>query len=89
MGFLLWRFERQNLSTRQGKVHFGEIILVDPGPRSASVLADEESHVLNINMRLLSALFTNDPSLEATVMRNLARALAQHLRRANTERAQG
>jgi len=68
---------------------FGEIILVDPGPRSASGLADEKSHVLNINMRLLSALFTNDPSLEATVMRNLARALAQHLRRANTERAQG
>ena len=65
---------------------FGEIAIVDGGPRSASVFAETDSTVLKLPIKVLEECFRGNVTLEARVMRNLAVGIAAHLRRANTER---
>ena len=67
---------------------FGEITLVDPGPRSASVVAEVDTELYRLPTGALLKIFEQDAHIEACTMRNLARALARHLRRANSERAE-
>jgi CRP-like cAMP-binding protein len=65
---------------------FGEIALVDSGPRSASVVAETDSKLLQLPIDVLEDCFRGNAAIEARIMRNLAVALAAFLRRANTER---
>jgi len=69
-------------------VLFGEITLVDTGPRTATVVAETDVKLLSFGVAGLEQLFENDPVFEARVMRNLARCLALHLRQANAGRAE-
>jgi len=61
----------------------GEIGLLDAGPRSADLVAQEETRVVEILFEELSRLMTTRPRLGTTVMRNLAADLAAKLRRAD------
>ncbi len=65
---------------------FGEIALVDSGPRSASVIAEADSTLLKLPLDVLEDCFRGNAMMEARVMRNLAIALSSYLRRANAER---
>ena len=65
---------------------FGEIAIVDNGPRSASVIAEADSTLLRLPIDMLEDCFRGNAMMEARVMRNLATALSAHLRRANAVR---
>ena len=56
---------------------FGEMALIDDGPRSAAALAAERSEVFVISRALFLTLIAEDPSFALHVMK----VLAQRLRR--------
>jgi CRP/FNR family cyclic AMP-dependent transcriptional regulator len=62
---------------------FGEIALADPGPRSATVLADEGAVLLKLSLDALNGFFAQFSDAQVVVLRNIARVLAQRLRDAN------
>ena len=66
---------------------FGEIALVDPGPRSATVKADGEAVLLKLGKVDLERLFAESTSAKGTIMQNIACVLAQRLRDSNVKLA--
>jgi len=73
------RVERggRRLATLGPEEFFGEISLLDGGPRSASVVADAEVRCIKLDGRDLRALLEREP----TVVLRLLAALAARLRR--------
>ncbi|HSV61610.1 MAG TPA: cyclic nucleotide-binding domain-containing protein [Variovorax sp.] len=59
---------------------FGEMALLDLGPRSASVHALQESSALELSTELLHQLFERDPRQFALIQMNIARELSRRLR---------
>ena len=59
---------------------FGEMSLLDGGPRSATVTAETDMQLLVLSSRSFSALIADNPS----VSRNLLRGMAERLRGAET-----
>jgi CRP/FNR family transcriptional regulator, cyclic AMP receptor protein len=59
---------------------FGEMSLLDEGPRSATVTAETDMQLLVLNSRSFSALIADNPS----VSRKLLRGMAERLRGAET-----
>lgn len=64
---------------------FGEVSLVDDGPRSATVAAVGPTSVLAIPGEKLRQMMDRDSNLRATLVLNIARVLAQRLRTANIQ----
>ena len=62
---------------------FGEVGLIDPGPRSATVAAVTDAVLLELSIDGLDRFFEDFPASEATVVRNIARMLARRLRDSN------
>lgn len=62
---------------------FGEVAIVDPGPRSATVKADSDAMLLKVSLEALEQFFEEFKDTRVVVLRNLARVLAQRLRQAN------
>lgn len=62
---------------------FGEVSLVDHGPRSATVRAASEAVVLRISLEALERFFMEFANTQVTVLHNLAKVLAQRLRHSN------
>jgi CRP-like cAMP-binding protein len=62
---------------------FGEVALIDFGPRSASVRADVDCRAIEFTARDLLAVARSDPGQFALVYMNLARELARRLRAAD------
>jgi CRP/FNR family transcriptional regulator, cyclic AMP receptor protein len=58
--------------------YFGELALLDGRPRSASVVADGELHVIKIPAAAFREAIERDPEIAVTIMRELT----QRLRRA-------
>lgn len=54
---------------------FGEMSLLDQGPRSATVTADTDMHLLVLGSRDFSALVTQVPSVARRIMKGLAERL--------------
>jgi CRP-like cAMP-binding protein len=67
---------------------FGEVALVDPGPRSASVLAESEATLLVLTIESLEQFYEEFPEARVVILHNIARVLAQRLRNANVQFAQ-
>lgn len=59
---------------------FGEMALLDLGKRSASVLALEDCHVLEMETGLLHDFFEHDTRQFALMQMNIARELSRRLR---------
>jgi CRP/FNR family transcriptional regulator, cyclic AMP receptor protein len=59
---------------------FGEMSLLDGGPRSATVTAETDMQLLVLNSRSFSALIADNPA----VSRKLLRGMAERLRGAET-----
>jgi CRP-like cAMP-binding protein len=77
---------RIRLATLRNKgAFFGEVAVVDPGPRSATVTAETESVLLSIGLRDLERYFTDDPDAHIAILGNIARVLAQRLRDTNAQ----
>ncbi len=62
---------------------FGEVSLVDDGPRSASVLATEECHLLKTTRMVIGLLAGIQPSAAIQLLAAIGRSLVQRLRAGN------
>ncbi|MEW6750820.1 MAG: cyclic nucleotide-binding domain-containing protein [Candidatus Latescibacterota bacterium] len=62
---------------------FGEMALVDPGPRSATVRAQGRAVLLELSLEALERYFARHPEARVVILRNIARVLARRLRDAN------
>ena len=51
---------------------FGEIALIDKGPRSASVIVEEPAHLLVLSSREFHSMLASDQRIENTILRTLA-----------------
>ena len=55
--------------------HFGEISLLDGGPRSASVVSETEMTLVLITQKQFFAMLAKDPEVSLCLMAGLARAV--------------
>jgi CRP-like cAMP-binding protein len=62
---------------------FGELSLIDGGPRSASVVADTPMRVLRIFRRTLTRLWRDDPKLAIRVLDGLVKRVREVSRQTN------
>ncbi|HSL10963.1 MAG TPA: cyclic nucleotide-binding domain-containing protein [Actinomycetota bacterium] len=62
---------------------FGELSLIDGGPRSASVVADTPMRVLRIFRRTLTGLWRDDPKLAIRVLDGLVKRVREVARQTN------
>jgi CRP-like cAMP-binding protein len=59
---------------------FGELAIVDQGPRSADVIANQPSILIKVSAGALKKMFTEAPALAAPFMFALTRVIAQRVR---------
>jgi CRP-like cAMP-binding protein len=64
---------------------FGEVAAVDPGPRSATVVADTRASLLVLSLDALEQFYGEFAQARFIVLRNIARVLARRLRNANVQ----
>lgn len=62
---------------------FGEMALIDLYPRSASVVALEESEALEIEPALLATIYEQDQQAFTLIYMNMAREISRRLRKAD------
>ena len=62
---------------------FGEVALIDHGPRSASVEALSNGELIELDARAFQELLAYSPDLKCKLLENLARDLAAKLRHTN------
>ena len=62
---------------------FGEMTLIDPQPRSATVLVERDAVLYSLTNRDLYALYTDDVHGYVMVLQNICRELSRRLRRAD------
>lgn len=63
--------------------HFGEMGLVDQGPRSATVVAAEETSAISLDRDSLLKLMRRDPLLAVKLLWSFVQVLSERLRNAN------
>jgi CRP-like cAMP-binding protein len=63
--------------------HFGEVALIDSNPRSASVVALEDTELLSIERKEFQALLTQNETIALKIYKAFTRALCDRLRQAN------
>ena len=63
--------------------HFGEMGLVDQAPRSASVIALEETSAVSIDRDSLLKLMRRDPVLSVKLLWSFVQVLSERLRNTN------
>lgn len=80
---------RRRLASFAQGVIFGELGLLDGGPRSADVFADEASVALKLTRRAFEDIRVQSPELAAKLLFNLGVELAIRLRYSNRELHQG
>jgi serine/threonine protein phosphatase PrpC len=72
--------------THLGKgAHFGEMALVDRGPRSASAFAEETSRLLLIHRRDFYEIIKKEPSLSVKLLWSFVQVLAERLRKTTAD----
>jgi serine/threonine protein phosphatase PrpC len=72
--------------TALGKgAHFGEMALVDRGPRSASALAEETSRLLLIRRQDFYEIIKKEPSLSVKLLWSFVQVLAERLRKTTAD----
>lgn len=65
--------------------HFGEIALVDHGPRSASAVADLPSRLLIVRRRDFYEIVRQEPALSVKLLWSFVQALAERLRKTTAD----
>jgi CRP/FNR family cyclic AMP-dependent transcriptional regulator len=69
--------------------HFGEMSFMDERPRSASVVAMEDTELLRIERPAMENLLAEEGEIALKFYRNLARALVSKLRQTNVTLSDG
>ena len=62
---------------------FGELSVIDSGPRSATAVCEEDAVVKVIKKRELDALIEKDSRLGMLIYRNIAKIVCERIRRTN------
>jgi len=62
---------------------FGELAVLDKGPRSASIFADEDVVAYSLSETDFAALREREPAVAIKILAGLGRELSGRLRRAN------
>ena len=73
----------QTFATLQGGEFFGEMSLVEPAPRSASVTAMSATFLFRLPHDNLRALITDDANAASVLLVQVVKTLSERLRRAN------
>jgi CRP-like cAMP-binding protein len=73
------------IATVRAGGHFGEMGLVDAGPRSASVRAMEPLRAMVVHRDAMLALMQREPTLAVKLLWAFVQVLSQRLRATNTE----
>ena len=73
----------QTFATLSGGEFFGEMSLVEPAPRSASVTAMSATFLFRLPHDNLRALITDDPNAASVLLVQVVKTLSDRLRRAN------
>ena len=66
-------------------VMFGEMALLDGNPRSASVVAEENTEVMKLSYDDFESLLREHPQVAAKLTQNIALVLAKRLRKLSDE----
>jgi CRP-like cAMP-binding protein len=74
----------QTFATLEGGDLFGEMSLVEPAPRSASVSAMSATFVFRLPHDALRAMISDDAHVASLLLVRIVRTLSDRLRRANT-----
>lgn len=72
------------LSTMEAGEHFGELALLDDAPRSASVMALEDSNLSVINKSDFTRVTLENPAIGVILMKNLAARIRELTERAKS-----
>jgi len=75
----------RRLMTMGPGVAFGELALIDSGPRSATVVAEEPATLRELPFDALRRVEADHPGVTAALYRNLARLLSERLRKATDQ----
>jgi CRP-like cAMP-binding protein len=73
----------RSIATLGGGDFFGEMSLVEPAPRSATVKATERLEVFRLPHVAVTRLFASDPALMNRILVHVVRTLSGRLRRTN------
>ncbi|MBA3457566.1 MAG: cyclic nucleotide-binding domain-containing protein [Deltaproteobacteria bacterium] len=73
----------QTFATLQGGEFFGEMSLVEPAPRSASVTAMSATFLFRLPHDNLRELISDDPNAASILLVQVVKTLSDRLRRAN------
>jgi PPM family protein phosphatase len=65
--------------------HFGEMALVDKGPRSVSASADDRTRALVLKRQDFNEIIRNDPRLSVKLLWSFVQVLAQRLRKTTAD----
>jgi CRP-like cAMP-binding protein len=74
----------QTFATLSGGEFFGEMSLVEPAPRSASVTSMSATFLFRLPHDQLRALISNDAHAASVLLVQVVKTLSERLRRANT-----
>jgi CRP/FNR family transcriptional regulator len=74
----------QTFATLSGGEFFGEMSLVEPAPRSASVTAMSATFLFRLPHDALRAMLADDPAAANVLLVQIVKTLSDRLRRANT-----
>jgi CRP/FNR family transcriptional regulator len=72
------------LTLRSGDI-FGELAIIDSGPRSATVVCEEDVRVMLINKNDLDPLFEKDNHLGMVIYRNISLIVCDRIRKTNVK----
>ncbi len=73
----------QTFATLQGGEFFGEMSLVEPAPRSATVTSMSATFLFRLPHDALRALITEDPNAASVLLVQVVKTLSERLRKAN------
>jgi CRP/FNR family cyclic AMP-dependent transcriptional regulator len=80
-----WQGQDYVLRRLKPRACFGEMALMDLGPRSASVLALEDCTAIELSASALNALYRADPEQHTMLAMNMGREVSRRLRGANDQ----
>jgi len=74
--------EKQELTTLGPTDSFGEMSLIDPQPRAATVKSLTQTTVITLSAKALHEIYVKKPETYVIILMNLAREMSRRLRRA-------